>query len=320
MLETYYSGDTILLIFPDGVGPALFSAMIGGIPFNLVHEIAYKQGEIRYDITYERMQALLPLSLDKEQLKGDLISLRNLRERKASEEEDVKIGKNAKEKLNRSNYSSVSDASDDMITRKEQPTPIRRSIHNKVVEKNTPNNVPFRSDPGNVVAANENQPVMVRRQMTGNQFLNLATYCFAVTFGGLSLVSRDKREQADNYASDEVSSKDEFGQKTDKKKSYYSPTKDTSAERASKVKELVELEEKIDSGAFNVPEMDFPRRQPKPFSSSTISTMLEMEQNEKEIRARHAVEAMEEYMNRDDGADEWFNFLTELIEEDEQVP
>jgi len=293
--------------------------MIGGIPFNLVHEIAYKQGEIRYDVTYERVQALLPLSLDKEQLKDDLISLRTLREGKALEEEDMKIGKNAKEKLNHSNYPSISAASDDTITRKKQPTPIRRSIHNEIVEKKTPNKGPLRSDAGNDVAANENQPVMVRRQMTGNQFLNLATYCFAVTFGGLSLGSRDKREQTDNFVSDEALSKDEsLRQKTDKKKSYYSPTKDTSAEGAPKEKELVELEEKIDSGAFGCTEMGFPPRQPQPLSSSTISTMLEMEQYEKNIRARHAIEAMEEYMNRDDGADEWFNFLTELIEEDEE--
>lgn len=53
VLESQYSGDTILLIFPDGTGPALLSAMMAGIPYNRVHEIEYAPGEIRFNVTRE---------------------------------------------------------------------------------------------------------------------------------------------------------------------------------------------------------------------------------------------------------------------------
>ena len=52
-METQYSGDTILLIFPDGTGPALLTCLIGGIPLNRVHEFEYKNGEVRLNINYD---------------------------------------------------------------------------------------------------------------------------------------------------------------------------------------------------------------------------------------------------------------------------
>lgn len=40
-----------MLIFPDGTSPALLSAMIAGIPFNKAHVLEYEPGEIRIDVT-----------------------------------------------------------------------------------------------------------------------------------------------------------------------------------------------------------------------------------------------------------------------------
>jgi hypothetical protein len=62
-LETQYSGDTILLVFPDGTGPALLSAMIAGIPLNKVHVLDYEPGEIRFDV---RLQSTLDLFEEKQ--------------------------------------------------------------------------------------------------------------------------------------------------------------------------------------------------------------------------------------------------------------
>ena len=67
ILESQYSGDTILLIFPDGTGPALLSAMIAGIPYNRVHELEYSPGEIRFDVT---MQSSLALWREKQSVDG----------------------------------------------------------------------------------------------------------------------------------------------------------------------------------------------------------------------------------------------------------
>jgi hypothetical protein len=54
VLETQYSGDTILLVFPDSTGPALLTALIGGIPLNRVHELNMIAGETRINVTTQR--------------------------------------------------------------------------------------------------------------------------------------------------------------------------------------------------------------------------------------------------------------------------
>jgi broad specificity phosphatase PhoE len=53
VLETQFSGDNIVLIFPDGSSPALLSAMIAGIPYNKVHVLDFSPGEIRLNVTME---------------------------------------------------------------------------------------------------------------------------------------------------------------------------------------------------------------------------------------------------------------------------
>jgi broad specificity phosphatase PhoE len=68
LLESQYSGDTILLIFPDGTGPALLSAMIAGIPYNRVHELEFAPGEVRLDVT---LQSTLQLWKTKQREEGD---------------------------------------------------------------------------------------------------------------------------------------------------------------------------------------------------------------------------------------------------------
>lgn len=58
IMETQFSGDTILLVFPDGTSPALLSAMIAGVPYNRVHELEFATAEVRFDVTRESTLAL----------------------------------------------------------------------------------------------------------------------------------------------------------------------------------------------------------------------------------------------------------------------
>jgi len=62
VLETLYSGDDILLIFPDGTGPALLSCLIGGIPLYRVHELNFLSGEIRQNVDYSSVNAIASVS------------------------------------------------------------------------------------------------------------------------------------------------------------------------------------------------------------------------------------------------------------------
>ena len=59
MLETQYQGDTILLIFPDGTGPALLSCLIAGIPLKHVHALNFEPGELRRDVGMADARRLL---------------------------------------------------------------------------------------------------------------------------------------------------------------------------------------------------------------------------------------------------------------------
>ena len=52
-LETQYSGDNILLVFPDPTSPALLQALMAGIPLNEVHLLDFEPAEIRLNVTPE---------------------------------------------------------------------------------------------------------------------------------------------------------------------------------------------------------------------------------------------------------------------------
>lgn len=58
ILETQYSGDDILLIFPDGTSPALLSCLISGIPLNDVHALNYVPGELREGVNMDNTRRL----------------------------------------------------------------------------------------------------------------------------------------------------------------------------------------------------------------------------------------------------------------------
>ena len=59
VLETQYSGDSILLVFPDGSSPALLSALIAGIPLKDTHALNFEPGEVRLDVTMDSTLAIL---------------------------------------------------------------------------------------------------------------------------------------------------------------------------------------------------------------------------------------------------------------------
>jgi len=99
--ETLYSGDTVLLVFPDGTGPALLSCLIGGIPLSRVHELQFRVGEIRCDVDYNSINAMAsPLpsrtyldvlqrgKVELEQLRENPDMLRNVKDLKYEEERE----------------------------------------------------------------------------------------------------------------------------------------------------------------------------------------------------------------------------------------
>lgn len=62
--ESRTAGENILVIFPDGTGPALASAMIAGLPLNTCHALEFAPGEIRLDITQQSVLDLYAIKKD----------------------------------------------------------------------------------------------------------------------------------------------------------------------------------------------------------------------------------------------------------------
>lgn len=60
LLESFLSGDEILLIFPDGTSPALMSALFAGMPLNRVHEMHFEPGEVRLNVNYHSVLSSWP--------------------------------------------------------------------------------------------------------------------------------------------------------------------------------------------------------------------------------------------------------------------
>ena len=57
-MEAQYSGDDIVLVFPDASSAALLSCMMAGIPYNQVHLLDYRPGELRLNVNMESTLAL----------------------------------------------------------------------------------------------------------------------------------------------------------------------------------------------------------------------------------------------------------------------
>jgi broad specificity phosphatase PhoE len=51
VLESQYSGENIVLVFPDGTGPALLCAMMAGLALNQVHRLEFQPGQVRANVT-----------------------------------------------------------------------------------------------------------------------------------------------------------------------------------------------------------------------------------------------------------------------------
>jgi hypothetical protein len=108
-LETQYSGDTVVLVFPDGTGPALLSALIAGIPLNRVHELEYRPGEVRLNVTKESTLDLLKNNDRKAEYDNVITAgrkeLKRLREMKPDDVISVKDQMLEKDRLEMEEYS-----------------------------------------------------------------------------------------------------------------------------------------------------------------------------------------------------------------------
>ncbi len=241
ILETQFSGDTILLIFGDGTSPALLMSLIAGLPLNRVHELDFKPGEIRYDVTKSSVLESVP----------DQISPRYV----AKVSRGKETLKELREELN----------NPPIATPQEQtyPTAVLREPRKKKAE----NDQRHKASPEKVSREDSNSNMFFPSVAAG-------CYMYASAFKSnntsLSDVTETSNDDLDILANDDDNS--------------LSP-------------EIQEMERLISVAPFDIPEM---RKE----------DILEEE------RVKRAQEAMDDYFNRGDGADEWLEGLANIIDEE----
>mmetsp|Transcript_8462 Transcript_8462/g.12487 ORF Transcript_8462/g.12487 Transcript_8462/m.12487 type:complete len:289 (-) Transcript_8462:78-944(-) len=286
VLETQLSGDTILLIFGDGTSPALLMALIAGIPLNRVHELNFEPGQIRYDITRESVLKSMPdepSPLYLEKLARGQNELQRLRD-----------------DLNRPKVEDYSST---------RPTPVLKEPKKKAdISKKR-----VRVAPSHTTSNSEHLPkaeVSERKeapaQASGSELLPL----FALgTAAALTSASPTVLDEEDREKPDEVTSKlsrdeeDEISQITElsgvENKVSKTPELSSDEDELSLTPELQKMENLVSTAPFDIPEM-----------------VVESDLVLKEKKIEDAKNAMEEYLNQDDGGDDWLAQMNSMMEDE----
>lgn len=271
ILESQYSGDTILLIFPDGTGPALLSAMIAGIPYNRVHELEFGPGEVRFDVT---MDSTLALWKTKQLQDGEAYHA---------------VLQQGRENLKRLRATAKNGGT--VVNLKDQKLEEERvAIDQKMRERESVRVAAEKID--QELRLKRQREVEVQRGEISVSPTVTGAAEFAVLGGVVLAVGSEWNRNAD-------------AKKDDKK----------SIGAVSSQPELI----------ATIPELDImadPGLYPTPVAGATKQGVVGAssggsvaDKGEVLDLKEAAVRAMEEYMNKDDGADDWLMSLSQIIEE-----
>ncbi|GAX13462.1 hypothetical protein FisN_36Lh016 [Fistulifera solaris] len=263
ILESQYSGDTILLIFPDGTGPALLSAMIAGIPYNRIHELEFFPGEIRLDVT-----------------KNSVLELWKTRQEDMSEYLDVL-------EEGRRQLAILRKQTGDIVSLKDVKLEEERIAIDKAYQE--------KERKRKLVEEKQNQKLVARQRdpvdapISPTAFASLAGISLV---GGASLLTMGSRDR------DSISSE----------------TDDTSVKSSP-----IPAVESGPNMLFNVSarkDLDLTESLQK---RSLFTPIEPVDVNGEKSKSEAAATAMEAYMDRDDGAEDWLRSISEIVEENEKA-
>ena len=261
VLETQFSGDTILLIFPDGTGPALLSALIAGISLNRAHELNFSPGEVRLNVTLENIEEQLKRNdraiYDDKIAKGG-VSLKQLLEyqEKIVEEEKSYGGPiEGRKKIEKPKKESIVS---------NHGTKRQKLIRNETEISNNPLFNVFAVSIASLMAS-------WRIPLKSNMDNKKDDKKFNAT-SGIKVESRESGLLDENKAL----------------------VRDTVPFNTATSPELDKMEHLMQTAPIKIPEME----------------AIEVD------GVQRAEEAMEEYLNQDDGSSEWLDFMSSMIDEE----
>lgn len=312
MLESSCSGDSILLIFPDGTGPALLSCLIAGIPLNRVHELEYRPGELRMDIHQSSIQAMLPatptieytaaLQRGKEQLqilrnaaKKNPEALMTFKERSfLKEQAKEKAQDEAFQQAKRQRQLEAQEERDRRYRYNSEQAELKRQQR---MEKG--------KSKGQRPAMNSKvQPTMSERDFVVTEIAALGVA--AGLFGAMQN-SIQRQDSADEDLASSATT-DNDTKESPAPKSMVLPNDSPAVLSAAPIHgksytELQAMEDLVENAPFSIPE---------------FASKQSQEEDDHEERVRMAEQAMDDYISGDDGADAFLSMLGDLLEEEQQ--
>lgn len=299
--ESIYSGDTVLLIFPDGTGPALLSCLIAGIPLSRVHELEYSPGEVRTSITYDSVRAKLPEKPSEEyqqKIQSGRQQLKKLRSQKTIiNVKDQRYEQEVKEEERRAAEAAKQRAE------KEEGERIRREEAAKTVEKQRKEDQSTKRDISLSSAAS----------LVGVGALGVGTSIFLGQDEDLSNngSSANSASTFDNSTCTTESKDSDLDEKGVSVRSINGvPVTEVASIDLEDFTE--EVDANVDIGSGDAATIVEPSSAPL-----AASILFGGEKLTNEERLQKAETAMDEYMEKDDGADAWLASLSEMISEDE---
>eukprot|EP00980_Cylindrotheca_fusiformis_P010634 scaffold2366_cov115-Cylindrotheca_fusiformis.AAC.8 len=344
VLETQFQGDTVLLVFPDGTSPALLSCLIAGIPLNKVHELEFAPGEVRLDLTmknvrdfYEIRKQELALSDDYqatvEKGKLELQRLRSLKPNEIVSKKDMKI---EKERLEIEEQQRLKDEERAL-----------REVREKQARLNRQKEVEARQEEKRKARMKEQQEAEVARlqragtssntPMAGDKTLPLAlggvasvavvaalateseemkpatvkaTNAATLDRNGtdvLATTTVDSALRDRNIKDSGVASKAEEGTKKDTTETI------TSIEETQMEQNLKDSPAQPETGLpSQLPEVSLPTTNAEPGGGLYSSQSGNLQNKEDE-----AAIAMQEYLDRDDGGEDWLKVMGQLMQEED---
>lgn len=315
VLETQFQGDSVLLIFPDGSTPALLSCMIAGIPFNKVHELEFAPGEVRLDLTmtsvqkyYEARQQQLAsngeyekkLQLGKvelERLRGldpaTIVSKKDLKiEREAAEIEEQQRKKEEQQRLKREKEEEAR-----LLRQKQIQAAKEREAQARILRANAQS--PGEGDKTTQIAMGGVASLAVAAALaTGKSNPDPV----AVSSGSMAL-----RNETRLTSFGETSSN--IG--TMRQNATIAENQRLASSAASEMT-LPGTQPETTGMPGALPQATLPFGDIPPKRSLYSDPVPTMEE-----RKQAADEAMQEYLDKDDGGEDWLTVMGQLIEEDD---
>lgn len=325
-METQYSGDTILLVFPDATGPALLSAMIAGIPLNRVHLLDYQPGELRMDVTMSSTLRLLEaIQSERTQMdsydrtvqigQNELNRLRSLDEstmvskrdeqieqERISMEEDQRI----KAETRRRHEEEVQEARVQRQREVEESRQVQKRRRELFTNKN-------RNVDGNNEATTYGSLYGSNGDIGGTVLSSLVMGGGVITLIGVPMVDNGKKkdmEEGDSMMGMGMNLTDQTaGYTTSGSSSSMAMALASSVATNSDVTSFTTMSTSTTATASPMSSPSDPSLSstPSPFNTPVLRS--------EEDRIMAATNAMEEYMNRDDGADDWLRVLDDITAE-----